>query len=52
VALLLRSKGVQKIRPLAGGLDGWRKMGYPVVTADQKPTVTSIAPAPAADSVD
>ena len=30
MALLLRKQGVQKIRPLLGGLDGWRKMGYPV----------------------
>lgn len=30
VARLLRNKGVQKIRPLAGGLDAWREMGYPV----------------------
>jgi 3-mercaptopyruvate sulfurtransferase SseA len=30
VALLLRRKGVQKIRPLAGGFDGWRERGYPV----------------------
>jgi len=30
VALLLRRKGVKKIRPLAGGFDGWRKLGYPV----------------------
>jgi 3-mercaptopyruvate sulfurtransferase SseA len=30
VALLLKRQGVQKIRPLAGGLAAWRKMGYPV----------------------
>lgn len=30
IARQLRSKGVQKIRPLAGGLDAWREMGYPV----------------------
>jgi membrane protein DedA with SNARE-associated domain/rhodanese-related sulfurtransferase len=30
MALLLRRKGVQKIRPLTGGLDGWREQGYPV----------------------
>ena len=30
MALLLRRKGVQKIRPLTGGLDGWRGQGYPV----------------------
>jgi 3-mercaptopyruvate sulfurtransferase SseA len=30
VALLLRNKGVKRIRPLQGGLDGWRERGYPL----------------------
>jgi 3-mercaptopyruvate sulfurtransferase SseA len=30
VALLLRKHGVKRIRPLQGGLDAWRKLGYPV----------------------
>jgi rhodanese-related sulfurtransferase len=30
VALLLRKQGVRRIRPLQGGLDAWRKLGYPV----------------------
>jgi 3-mercaptopyruvate sulfurtransferase SseA len=30
VALLLRRRGIKDIRPLAGGLDGWRRMGYPL----------------------
>jgi 3-mercaptopyruvate sulfurtransferase SseA len=34
VALLLKRQGVQKIRPLAGGLAAWRKMGYPVAVAE------------------
>jgi rhodanese-related sulfurtransferase len=33
VALLLRKQGIRRIRPLQGGLDAWRKLGYPV----QKP---------------
>jgi 3-mercaptopyruvate sulfurtransferase SseA len=28
VALLLRKQGVKRIRPLEGGLDGWREAGY------------------------
>jgi len=28
VALLLRKQGVKRIRPLQGGLDGWREAGY------------------------
>jgi rhodanese-related sulfurtransferase len=32
VALLLRKHGIKKIRPLQGGLDAWRKRGYPLIT--------------------
>jgi len=30
VALLLRRQGIKKIRPLQGGLDGWREAGFPL----------------------
>ena len=30
MALLLRNKGVKRIRPLQGGLDAWRELGYPL----------------------
>jgi rhodanese-related sulfurtransferase len=30
VALLLRKQGIKIIRPLQGGLDAWRKLGYPI----------------------
>jgi rhodanese-related sulfurtransferase len=32
VALLLRKKGITRIRPLQGGLDAWRERGYPLDT--------------------
>jgi 3-mercaptopyruvate sulfurtransferase SseA len=32
VALLLRKQGINKIRPLQGGLDAWREQGYPLST--------------------
>jgi rhodanese-related sulfurtransferase len=32
VALLLRKNGITRIRPLLGGLDAWRKRGYPLDT--------------------
>jgi rhodanese-related sulfurtransferase len=32
VALLLRKNGIKRIRPLQGGLEAWRKRGYPLVT--------------------
>ncbi|MGH7310344.1 MAG: hypothetical protein ACREK6_16795 [Candidatus Rokuibacteriota bacterium] len=31
MALLLRRRGIVRVRPLAGGFDGWRKLGYPMV---------------------
>jgi len=31
LALLLRSKGITRIRPLAEGYEGWRSRGYPLV---------------------
>jgi 3-mercaptopyruvate sulfurtransferase SseA len=30
VALLLRRRGIQRVRPLEGGLDSWRKLGFPM----------------------
>jgi len=33
VALLLRKQGITQIRPLQGGLDAWRNLGYPMETA-------------------
>jgi len=35
VALLLRNKGVKRIRPLQGGLDAWRDLGYPLKTVTE-----------------
>jgi rhodanese-related sulfurtransferase len=34
VALLLRKQGIKRIRPLQGGLDAWRKLGYPIENID------------------
>jgi hypothetical protein len=31
VALILRGRGIERVRPLAGGLHDWRARGYPVV---------------------
>jgi membrane protein DedA with SNARE-associated domain/rhodanese-related sulfurtransferase len=39
LALLLRSKGITQIRPLAEGYDGWVKRGYPMGLAREE-TVT------------
>jgi rhodanese-related sulfurtransferase len=37
VALLLKRKGVTRIRPLAGGLEGWRERGFPLERIDLEP---------------
>jgi len=41
MALRLRSQGITRIRPLAEGIEGWRKRGFPMQplkeTADQQP---------------
>jgi 3-mercaptopyruvate sulfurtransferase SseA len=31
VALLLVRRGIERVRPLLGGLDGWRQSGLPLV---------------------
>jgi len=30
VALLLMKNGVTRVRPLAGGIDAWRDLGFPM----------------------
>jgi rhodanese-related sulfurtransferase len=35
VALMLERRGITRVRPLAGGLDGWRRLGYPLVAAER-----------------
>lgn len=44
MALLLRRKGVMKIRPLENGLNGWRDLGYPVAEGSSGETVEPVAP--------
>jgi 3-mercaptopyruvate sulfurtransferase SseA len=34
VALLLRARGITRVRPLAGGLGAWRSLGLPVETRE------------------
>jgi rhodanese-related sulfurtransferase len=30
MALMLRSKGITRVRPLVGGIDAWREKGFPL----------------------
>jgi rhodanese-related sulfurtransferase len=34
VALLLRRRGIARVRPLAGGFEAWRQAGLPLAGAD------------------
>jgi membrane protein DedA with SNARE-associated domain/rhodanese-related sulfurtransferase len=45
LALLLRSKGITQIRPLAGGYEGWRRRGFPMVLPKDVPEDTQPAKA-------
>src|SRR3984957_17665458 len=38
LALLLRSKGITRIRPLSGGYEGWRSRGFPLSLAAKDET--------------
>jgi rhodanese-related sulfurtransferase len=42
VALQLKKQGILRIRPLAGGIDGWHHLQFPV-----DPVPLAVAPAPA-----
>ena len=35
MALLLRGRGIVRVRPLKGGFHGWQKLGYPLVALVQ-----------------
>ena len=36
MALLLRRRGIERVRPLAGGYHAWRKLGYPTMELAQR----------------
>jgi len=43
MALRLRSQGITRIRPLAGGLEGWRRRGFPMQVPDLKQPLAEAA---------
>ena len=46
MALLLKSKGFNKVWPLRGGFDAWRDLGYPTeayLAAERPPSTVSAA---------
>jgi len=36
VALLLRRRGIDRVRPLDGGLAAWKRLEYPLTDVDEK----------------
>jgi 3-mercaptopyruvate sulfurtransferase SseA len=40
VALILRGRGIKRVRPLAGGFHGWRDLGYPMTTLTLTPATS------------
>jgi len=46
VALILRRRGIERVRPLKGGCRAWRDLGYPMIGLAAEVAKT-LAPAPA-----
>jgi len=38
VALLLKRRGIVRVRPLAGGFHAWRTLGYPLIALTPVPS--------------
>jgi 3-mercaptopyruvate sulfurtransferase SseA len=50
VALILRRRGIERVRPLAGGFRAWRDLGYPMTAlgpAGGSDPTKGLSPAPA-----
>ena len=43
LAIQLRQRGLTRVRPLLGGLDGWRARGYPLEPIQQTPANVALA---------
>ena len=41
MALLLRRRGIERVRPLAGGYRAWRDLGYPMTGLSVKAEIIS-----------
>jgi membrane protein DedA with SNARE-associated domain/rhodanese-related sulfurtransferase len=43
-ALLLRNQGISRVRPLLGGLDAWKELGYPLQMLERIPVDANSPP--------
>ena len=46
MALMLKRKGIKRVRPLLGGIDGWRELAYPLEKVVSKEDVAVTADLP------
>ena len=44
MALLLKKQGITRIRPLQGGLDAWRNLGYQLQVHEVTATASLVTP--------
>jgi 3-mercaptopyruvate sulfurtransferase SseA len=42
VALMLKRRGITRVRPLAGGLAGWKNKGFPLEARQVTPKQTAM----------
>jgi rhodanese-related sulfurtransferase len=42
IAFALRQKGVERVRPLAGGLQAWRDRGFPITSEVRFPSISAV----------
>jgi 3-mercaptopyruvate sulfurtransferase SseA len=42
VALLLKKQGITRIRPLQGGLEAWRSLGYQMQVLEAEPAAAPL----------
>jgi len=47
VALMLRRRGISRVRPLAGGLQAWRQLSFPVESGTPRLLEAVAQPEPA-----
>ncbi len=43
MALLLRRRGIEKVRPLAGGFVAWQERGFPTQLGHSQPKTPAVA---------
>jgi rhodanese-related sulfurtransferase len=46
MALMLKRKGITRVRPLAGGIDAWRELAYPLEMVVSKEGIAVTAELP------